>query len=116
LFPPAYGDDAERSAEYAALVGDDLRAHRRSALDVMEATIDADGLDEEQMAAWLEALNDFRLVLGTRLEVTEEMRPDDISEDDPQAPGLALYYYLGWLQEQIVEALASGVDPAGTIE
>ena len=80
----------------------------------MEATIDAHRLDEEQMAAWLGALNDLRLVLGTRLNVTEDMHPDDLSDEDPRAHSLALYYYLGWLEEQVVEALAAGVDPAGT--
>jgi hypothetical protein len=116
LFPPAYGDDTERSAEYDRLVREDLIAHRRSSLEVMEATIDADRLNEDQMVSWLGALNDLRLVLGTRLDVTEDMDPEAISNRDPMAPTLAMYYYLGWLEEQVVEALAAGVDPAGTAD
>jgi hypothetical protein len=114
LFPPAFGDDAERSDEYAGMVGDDLKAHHRSSLEVMEATIDARRLDEDQMAAWLGALNDLRLVLGTRLDVTEDLDPESLSEDDPRTPSLALYFYLGWLEEQVVAALAEGIDPGGT--
>jgi hypothetical protein len=114
LFPPPFADDPKGNADYDRMVRNDLLAHRRSALDIMEATMDAHRLDEDQMAAWLGALNDLRLVLGTRLDVTEDMDPDDLSDDDPRAPSLVLYYYLGWLEEQVVEALAAGVDPAGT--
>lgn len=96
------------------MVGDDLAAHHRSLLAVMEETIDAHRLDEGQMVAWLGALNDLRLVLGTRLDVTEDLDPATLSEDDPRAPSLALYFYLGWLEEQVVAVLAEGVDPAGT--
>jgi hypothetical protein len=113
LFPPAYPDDPGSNAEYDRLVREDLLADRRSALDVVEATIDARRLDEEQMTAWLGALNDVRLVLGTRLDVTEDMDPDALAADDPMTPAFALYHYLGWLQEQVVEALAAGVDPRG---
>jgi hypothetical protein len=114
LFPPAYPDDPASAAEYDRLVHEDLLAHRLSALDILEATIDARRLSEDEMTAWLGALNDVRLVLGTRLEVTEEMDPDDVDASDPRTPSLALYYYLGWLQEQVVEALAGGLSPDGT--
>ena len=106
LFPPAYLGEEEREAEYRRLMGDDLLASRQEALDVMEATIDADVLDEEQITGWLTALNELRLVLGTRLDVTEDMYDEPVAPDDPRAPGLALYGYLGWLQEQVVAALA----------
>jgi len=96
-------------AEYRELVGEDLEAQRRRALDVMEATIDSERLDEEQVSAWLAVLNDLRLVLGTRLDVTEELYEEGIPEDDPRAPALAVYLYLGWLEEQVVAALASAL-------
>jgi hypothetical protein len=106
LHPPAYQDDPEREAEYRRLVRDDLLRERLQALEVMEATIDAGTLDQEQMAAWLGAINDLRLVLGTRLDVTEEMYEEGISPEDPRAATFALYQYLGWLEEQVVAALA----------
>ena len=31
----------------------------------------------------------------------------DLAENDPRAPELALYAYLSWLQEQLVEALSA---------
>jgi hypothetical protein len=106
LHPPAYQDDPEREAEYHRLVHDDLVRQRLQALEVMEATIDAGTLDQDQMTSWLGAINDLRLVLGTRLDVTEEMYEVGIQPEDPRAATFALYQYLGWLEEQLVDALA----------
>jgi hypothetical protein len=106
LHPPAYEDDPEREAEYRRLVRDDLLRQRLQALGVMEATIDAGTLDQEQMTAWLAAINDIRLVLGTRLDVTEEMYEESIPSEDPRSAIFALYQYLGLLEEQVVAALA----------
>ena len=107
LFPPAYASDPEHEEEYRRLMGDELRSRHLAALAVLEETVDADRLTAEQAAGWLAALNDLRLVLGTRLDVSEEMLGDDVDPEDPDAPALALYGYLSWLQDQVVEALAS---------
>ena len=109
LFPPAYQDEPDREAEYRRMVHDELLAGRRRALEVMEATVDARRLDEEQLTAWLGALNDIRLVLGTRLDVAEDDYDLDLPEDDPRAPAMGLYHYLGWLEAQAVEALAGAL-------
>jgi hypothetical protein len=106
LHPPAYPDEPDREREYRRLVQDDLLRQRLAALEVMEGTIDARTLDREQVEAWLGALNDLRLVLGTRLDVTEEMYEEGLPDRDPRAPAFAIYQYLGWLQEQVVVALA----------
>jgi hypothetical protein len=105
LFPPAY-DDAESEAEYRRLMGDELLEGRRRALRVIEETLDEDRLTKEQAESWLTALNDLRLVLGTRLDVTEDMLLERLRPDDPNAFEVSLYAYLSWLQEQLVEALA----------
>lgn len=104
LFPPADPDDAEASDRYRSLVGDQLLADRLQALDAMESTIDAAELDEEHVTAWLTTLNDMRLVLGTQLDVSEDLEP--LPEDHPDAPRVAVYGYLGWLVSEIVEALS----------
>ena len=105
LFPPAY-DDAESEAQYRRLMGDELLEGRRRALRVIEETLDEDRLTKEQAESWLTALNDLRLVLGTRLDVTEDMLLERLRPDDPNAFEVSLYAYLSWLQEQLVEALA----------
>jgi hypothetical protein len=106
LFPTAYAQDAERDREYHALVRDDLADRRRAAVDTLVATLDETRLSEEQLLAWMGSINDLRLVLGTRLDVSEET---DLAADpsDPEAPLLALYAYLGFLLEAIVAALAA---------
>ncbi len=113
LFPPAYADDPGLEEEYRGLVRDDLMESKEGSLDVMASTIDATRLDEEQVLAWLGAINDLRLVLGTRLEVTEDRYETGFPDDDPRAVPFAIYGYLGWLEEQVVGALASTLDPAG---
>lgn len=107
LFPTAYNEDPERDREYQQLVRDELLERRLGALATLDATLAADDLDEEQMAAWLCGLNDLRLVLGTRLDVSEEM--PEIAEDDPDAPAYAVYEYLGFLLTEVVDALAEGL-------
>jgi hypothetical protein len=107
LFPPAYAEDPEHEVEYRRLMGEELREKHLAALALLEETAGADQLTEEQAAGWLSALNELRLVLGTRLDVSEEMLADDVDPSDPDAPALALYGYLSWLEEQLVEVLSS---------
>lgn len=106
LFPTAYPDDPEKAAEYDAMVRDDLVAERLAAIDVMERTIDSDRLSEEELLAWLSSINDLRLVLGTRLDVQEDLSELDVPPDDPRAESLALYAYLSILEEDAVAALS----------
>ena len=106
LFPPAYPDDPQKSAEYDGMVRDDLMAERIAAIEVMERTIDSDSLSEDELLAWLSAINDLRLVLGTRLDVPEDLSELDVHPDDPRAETLALYAYLSMLEEDAVAALS----------
>jgi hypothetical protein len=115
LFPPGHPDDPIRNAEFEELVGDELLAGRLRALEVLEQTVDARRLEEEQLSAWLGAINDVRLVLGTRLDVDEDLDLGAIREGDPLAPSYAVYGYLGWLVEEVVEAMTSGL-PSGSSE
>jgi Domain of unknown function (DUF2017) len=107
LFPSADPDDAEHAAEFDRLVREDLLSERAAAIEAMERTLDADRLGEDELVAWLGVLNDLRLVLGTRLDVTEETTPDDFEADDPGAGAYALYAYLTYLEDEIVQALSS---------
>jgi hypothetical protein len=105
LFPSAYLDDPERSLEFAHMVHDDLLTQRIAAVDTMERTIEADRLSEDEVTAWLATINDVRLMLGVRLEVTESSTPLDF-EDDDRAASYAVYVFLSWLEEDVVSALA----------
>ena len=109
LFPPAYPDDEASDEEYRSLMRGELTRGRLAALEVVEATAAAESLDEEQLTAWLGALESLRLVLGTQLDVTDETFVDRLDPADPRGPALALYGYLSWLQEQVVEALSGSL-------
>jgi hypothetical protein len=104
LFPPAH-EDEELERQYRELAGEQLASGRRRALETMGSTADQTLLTPEEADAWLRALNDLRLVLGTRLDVGEDFDWDAVGPDHPDAQELALYAYLSWLQEQLVEAL-----------
>jgi hypothetical protein len=107
LFPPAHADDPEAEDGYRRLVGSQLESGRERAIATVESTVRNDVLSTEDAESWLRVLNDLRLVLGTRLGVTEEMSYD-LDPNDPAAADLAVYAYLSWLQEQLVEALMAG--------
>lgn len=107
LFPVAYPDDPDRQEEYRALVHDELLAARLAAIDEVEETITLPNVDEAQLATIMRTLNDLRLVLGTRLDVSEDDATDLIDPDDPDAPALMAYDFCGWLLEHTVRALAT---------
>jgi hypothetical protein len=109
LFPPAYREDLDASAEFAGLERGALLDGKRSALRVLEETATAERVSEAELTAWMTAINDLRLVLGTRLDVSEESYGIPVDPTDPRAPEWALYHYLSWLQEQVVDALAAGM-------
>jgi len=109
LFPPAYEEEADES-EYRDLMGSELLNGRREALDLLARTAKQKRLSPEEADAWLRALNDLRLVLGTRLDVQEDMLFDDLRPDDPRSSGLAIYGWLSWLQEQLVAVLSEGLE------
>ncbi len=109
LFPTAYHDDAERDREYQQLVRDELLEGRLAALSTVEESARSGELDGAQLGAWLTALNDLRLVLGTRLDVSEDEAT--ISPDDPDAPAMAVYGYLSVLLNDVVDALAEDLPP-----
>ena len=103
LFPTAYADDPERDAEYQLLAHDRLVDRRRAAIAAFVATADADEVNGEELAAWMTVINDLRLVLGTRLDVSEEER--DLDPWHPDAPVMELYRVLGLLLDEVIEAL-----------
>ena len=105
LFPPGYDDEDDEQA-YRELAGAGLLNGRREALDLLAETAGNERLTAEEADAWLRALNDLRLVLGTRLNVQEDTFARELRPDDPRAPALAIYSYLSWIQEQLVETLS----------
>jgi hypothetical protein len=112
LFPPATLDDRAVNAEFERLAREDLLAERLRGLETMERTLEADHVSEDELAAWLGAINDLRLVIGVRLDVTEGTTAADfadLADDDPAVQMYGLYSYLTYLEDQLVSALAEGL-------
>jgi len=109
LFPPAYPDDSEADDEFRRLMLEELLEGKLAALRIVEETASADHLNSEELESWLGALESLRLYLGTQLDISEEVYTGGIDPDDPDAPALALYGYLSWLQEEVVAALSSSL-------
>ena len=114
LFPRAYLDPTEEEAEseYEALIQPDLLRQRLDALELVTGSftraVDAGewreiALTPDDVAAWLGVLNDTRLVLGTRLGITEEERR--VADDDPNVAAYAVYDWLTYLQGELVDQL-----------
>ncbi|MGA5323627.1 DUF2017 domain-containing protein [Streptomyces seoulensis] len=132
LFPDAYtdperepGDPAEaeerraHSAEFRRYTENDLRAGKRENALAVIRTLDriassAEGgeavlkLSPEQSRQWLSALNDLRLAIGSRLEISDEEDTDPLyrlPDQDPRKPMVLAYLWLGGLQETLVSTL-----------
>jgi Domain of unknown function (DUF2017) len=116
LFPPAYPSKIDGSAEleYRQLVDSALINHHREAFAVVVETAHAEVLTDAELASWLSAIGSMRLVLGTRLDVSEDMEAPD--PDDPTAPEYALYELLGQLQYLMIEVLAAELPDEGRPE
>ncbi|THA72307.1 DUF2017 domain-containing protein [Streptomyces sp. A0958] len=124
LFPQAYGDRDDEliaaSAEFRRFTENDLRTRKREDALVVVRTLDAltpagDGaavltLTADESRSWLGSLNDLRLTIGTRLEVSDEDEGEEgslyrLPDSDPRKPMVMAYLWLGALQETLVETL-----------
>jgi Domain of unknown function (DUF2017) len=110
LLPDAYGDDPEAAADFRRFTELGLRERKRSAAATALETLGEGSksvvLDLEQARAWLGALNDARLTLGTRLNIEEDWghRLSE-AESDEELYQLAVYDFLTELQELLVQAI-----------
>jgi hypothetical protein len=131
LFPDAYSDpegtpgpkEAEEqraySSEFRRYTENDLRAGKRENALALIRTLDelsaaGEGgsvllkLSPEQSQQWLGALNDLRLAIGSRLDITDEEDTDllyRLPDEDPRKPMVMAYLWLGGLQETLVSTL-----------
>lgn len=123
LFPEAYGDDDSElraaSAEFRRYTENDLRSRKRDDALAVVRTLDAipageDGgiltLTADECRNWLGALNDLRLTIGTRLDVSDQDEGGEgslyrLPDSDPRKPMVMAYLWLGALQETLVETL-----------
>jgi uncharacterized protein DUF2017 len=111
LLPDAYRDDPEAAGEFRRYTEQGLRSGKVAAAQTVLATLPAKGgqvrLGPEDAQAWLRAINDVRLAIGTLLGITEDYEDEleQASWADPRSAYLEVYHWLGYLQDSLVRAL-----------
>jgi uncharacterized protein DUF2017 len=111
LLPDAYRDDPDAAGEFRRFTEQSLRtAKQASARTVLDSLPSGGGpvkLSGEQAQSWLRALNDVRLALGVRLDVSEEFEEQwqELDPLDPRSAAFEVYAWLGGVQESLVQAL-----------
>ena len=111
LLPDAYRDDPEAAGEFRRYTEQGLRSGKVAAAQTVLDTLPAGGghvrLGPEDAQAWLRALNDVRLAIGTVLGITEDYEDEmeAASWADPRSAYLEVYHWLGYLQDSLVRAL-----------
>jgi hypothetical protein len=100
LLPDAYPEDIEATGEFRRYSESDVLAFKRSNLRTMLSSL-GDGdepirLDADQVRAWMYAINDLRLTIGTRLEL-EDGYAEEMAALPPEDPRLPLFYLYEWL-------------------
>jgi hypothetical protein len=113
LLPNAY-TDPEAASDFRRYTEPQLRGSKQKNLRLVreELTILVDEnhggvIEELDSGVWLKALNDLRIALSVRLEISENSfeKFELLGEDDPQKPIYAVYFWLGWLQENLLGLL-----------
>ena len=118
LFPNAYGDDdAEAAANFRRFTEQGLRqlkAARLATVERLVAEFGVPGADaktveitDDDAEVFLGAMNDMRLVLGSRLDITTD--DDEVGAswdpDDPRHHQYDVYQWVTWLQSTLLEVM-----------
>lgn len=102
LYPTAYPEDDELESEYREMVHDQLLMQRLDGIDQLQSTVEDEEISIETSDAWMNTINQIRLVLGTQLDVGEEQV--EIDEEDPQATSHVVYQVLSHILEELTNA------------
>jgi hypothetical protein len=111
LLPDGYRDDPEAAGEFRRYTEQGLRSGKVAAAQTVLATLPVKGgqvrLGPEDAQAWLRAINDVRLAIGTLLGITEDYEDEleQASWADPRSAYLEVYHWLGYIQDSLVRAL-----------
>lgn len=113
---PTHGAEPEFDEEWKEYVEPEMHEHFESALDVVRADMagfpspDAEAhqtllVPVDHLESWIHALNQARLALGARYDVTEEDMDDLPSGGDERALAIFQIHFYGYLQERFLAEL-----------
>jgi Domain of unknown function (DUF2017) len=111
LFPSAY-EDPDQAEEYRRFTYTELHGLKVAGLETFSRQLAEMApeivLDDDSAGVWLAAMNDIRLVIGSRIGITEDENDelDSLPPTDMRALAYGLYVILTGLQDSLVEALA----------
>ena len=106
LLPDAYHDDPDASAEFRRFTEDELAGAKTSDARGVAMALDGDDgieLTRETVRPWLRSITDLRLALAARLGIRED--GDEGDQSPASQPVQQVYFWLGYLQESLLEAL-----------
>ncbi|GGH59061.1 DUF2017 domain-containing protein [Rothia aerolata] len=116
---PVASDDPEVADEFRRYTEINLRqqkiAHlKMAAMDLQTGHLT---LDAEHASAWAKALNDVRLTLGARLNITSEADAAQVGEkvdwkqiDSVEDYMAFVYNFVSWVQDTLMEAMLSEIE------
>jgi len=115
LLPNAYSDP-EAASDFRRYTEPTLRGRKERALqqvrEALEEIVDENrnGMVKELDGdIWLMAINDLRIALSVRLEITADSFEyfETLPDSDPQKSIYAVYFWLGWLQTSLLNVISS---------
>jgi [CysO sulfur-carrier protein]-S-L-cysteine hydrolase len=115
LLPDAYTGDPDAAREFRRYTESSLRTAKRESAQAMLDTLPGGSgearLNPDQARAWLRAINDVRLAIGTQIDVTEDYEDQlgRLSPEDPRAAAFELYGWLGAVQSALIQAVTSPI-------
>jgi hypothetical protein len=108
LLPNAYADEQE-AADFRRFTERDLREGKVQQATTVLSELERSGekITVGSPDSWLATLNDARLAIGTRIQISDDNHEElaSLPQDDPRAGLFHVYDWLTFLQESLVRCL-----------
>jgi len=113
LLPNGYAE-SEDAGDFRRYTEGSIRSSKQRALREVRTQLailvdngSAGTVEAVDADTWLLAINDLRLALGVRLDIKSESFDffESLPDEDPQKSLFAVYYWLGWLQGNLLDLL-----------
>ncbi|MCL5077540.1 MAG: DUF2017 domain-containing protein [Actinobacteria bacterium] len=103
IFPTAYNNSPEMELDFEKLTREPLMNHHQENLSLFERSLFKNEINQEEVLAWISALNNMRLILGTALDIQEDQEIP--KETDPNYEGYLVYDLITYLQGALIEEI-----------